>query len=111
MRARSKLSHVREIQILRDEKAFCRLCRLPDISVRLAAQSFDPHIFYVMAERPERLERGLREVLVQLDLHAAAGIHGAGLSSSPPAAAESHTPLQPSAATLLKYPPPSPADA
>ena len=111
MRARSKLTNVREIQILRDEKALCRLCRLPDISVCLTAQSFEPYIFHVMTERPERLEQGLREVLIQLDLHAAAGIGGTGMSSSADTAAKATTARNASAVTVGKSARISSADA
>jgi len=53
MRAPEQILRMSEkSKILRDEKALCRLCRLPDISVRLTAHPFEPYIFHVMTERP-----------------------------------------------------------
>ncbi len=39
MGAWRKPAHVRKVQVLRDEKASDRLCRLPDVSVILAGQA------------------------------------------------------------------------
>src|SRR5205814_9163826 len=52
MRARRKLPDVGEIQILRYEKSLCRLCRLPDVGVSLAAHSFHAQSVRVMTESP-----------------------------------------------------------
>jgi len=96
---------------LRYEKSLCRLCRLPDISVSLAAQSFDAHIVHVMTERSEHWEQRLRQILVQLDLHAAAGMGGTGMSSSADTAAKATTARNASAVTVGKSARISSADA
>lgn len=64
-----KSAHVRKVQILRDEKATDRLCRLPDMGVILTSQAFLWNGIGFMAKLGKDADKPERKILVQLDSH------------------------------------------
>jgi hypothetical protein len=97
---------VREIEILRDQKTLFRLGRVSYIDVAPAAKSLVPHGVRIQSKRSEARTNAMRNVLVQLDLHATltswgAGV-GAGRSSLAEAAANATTTRTSSSVTLGK---------
>ena len=82
MRSGSELADIRKIQILGDQEAAVVLGPIPDDLIGFA---IDPLILnrvgFVTKSRKDSHQCG-RQVLVELDLHAATGTGGSGRSSS-----------------------------
>jgi hypothetical protein len=62
---RPETPHIREIQILRDQKAVSRLCCLPDLIVVSPCQVFRAHCIDIMPKRQEAGHQALGQILVK----------------------------------------------
>jgi hypothetical protein len=87
---------------LRDEKSAGVLCGQPDIRVRFSSDPFQSRVIHFVAESRQFVQQRFRQVLVQLDPHAAAGTGDTGISSSADAAAKAMTARNASAETVGK---------
>jgi len=91
MSARYKLASIREIQILRDEKASFTLCSRPNIWIALPCKRFFYHCMHIVTQAAKLLGQRCGHVLVKFDFHTDSGNAGTGKSSSAEAAAKAMT--------------------
>ena len=71
MGARWEFSGIREVHILRDQKAILSIAGVPNLRVRTAVQPFVEDRMNIMPKIPQLLRQGERKILIHLDLHAA----------------------------------------
>jgi hypothetical protein len=88
MRARSKIAHVRKIQVLCNEKSPGRLRGLPNLRVGTTTQPFRAHIVQIMVQLGQRGHERLWKIFIQFDFHAGRGAALIGKSSCADAAAK-----------------------
>jgi hypothetical protein len=72
---------VGEVEILRDQKSFGRLCRIPDHEVVAADQSLRANGIDIVAEACQHIDQACRQILVQLDGQRLTGVSATGRSS------------------------------
>lgn len=82
MRSGSEFTDIGEIQILGDQEASIHLGSFPDDLIGFAIDPFILNCVGFMAKPRQNPHQGGRQVLVQLDPHAATGTGGKGRSSS-----------------------------
>lgn len=74
-------AQVREIEILRNQKAPSRLRGTPDVSVNSSGQVFGSHSVNVVTKPAKQRYQAVRKVLVEFDLQRLTGISASGRSS------------------------------
>lgn len=92
MTSRWVLSMIGEVEVLRDQKSVVALSAGPDLVVRVPTQAFVINGVRIMPVRFEGGQDRMRDIFVDLDLHAACDA-GTGKSSAAAAAANATTAL------------------
>ncbi len=81
MTARQVAPHIREIQILGDQKALRRLHRVPHIKVGTAIQLLRTNRVHVVTENGKGSDEAVRQIFVEFDGHRLTGVSASGRSS------------------------------